>query len=456
MDLLIPATQYRKILLGTLDCILERFQTRDTGGFIDTKIDIRTGRDLSHTVGEVDLFGSETVYGWIQGRGLEALCGHHAWIQNDNRLPDSQKARYLDRLEEIIRCVSTSLDSARRESGGRLSFWMDRDGSPFVLDACGCKQRLDLQADQSSFGDIFGAKGLLAAAVFLKDEKMIACQSEYLKEVLHNIQQGRFRSDQQSFDPNNPVAPVEGRLSHGSWMISIGACALGLGLLDDQKWMRLGFEFLNNILEHHVNLDQRFPELQEYDFFEFRGATGEPYLQDNDILCDPGHGLEFVGLSMKFLSLVRCRTDLDQWQADLIARADAVLPVLLKQTFALGYNDSVGGIYKLVSLRSRQPVHTDMPWWNLPETMRAAALTYEALPDPDIRRTCEEILHTVSRAFLKNYINPSVYHMAYQTLNRHGEPVPVVPATPDADPGYHTGLSIIDVLYCLDRLRRES
>ena len=73
VDLLIPVAQYRKILLGTLDCILERFQTRDTGGFIDTKIDIRTGRNLSHTVEEVDLFGAETVYGWIQGRGLEAL-----------------------------------------------------------------------------------------------------------------------------------------------------------------------------------------------------------------------------------------------------------------------------------------------------------------------------------------------------------------------------------------------
>ena len=36
--------------------------------------------------------------------------------------------------------------------------------------------------------------------------------------------------------------------------------------------------------------------------------------------------------------------------------------------------------------------------------------------------------------------------MAYQTRNEAGQVVPVIPATADADPGYHTGLSIIDVL----------
>ena len=36
--------------------------------------------------------------------------------------------------------------------------------------------------------------------------------------------------------------------------------------------------------------------------------------------------------------------------------------------------------------------------------------------------------------------------MAYQTRNASGEPTDVIPATPDADPGYHTGLAIIDFL----------
>jgi hypothetical protein len=36
--------------------------------------------------------------------------------------------------------------------------------------------------------------------------------------------------------------------------------------------------------------------------------------------------------------------------------------------------------------------------------------------------------------------------MAVQTLDKNGQPVDIIPATPDADPGYHTGLSIIDFL----------
>jgi hypothetical protein len=36
--------------------------------------------------------------------------------------------------------------------------------------------------------------------------------------------------------------------------------------------------------------------------------------------------------------------------------------------------------------------------------------------------------------------------MAYQTRNRDGQPVDVIPATADADPGYHTGLSLLDAI----------
>jgi hypothetical protein len=36
--------------------------------------------------------------------------------------------------------------------------------------------------------------------------------------------------------------------------------------------------------------------------------------------------------------------------------------------------------------------------------------------------------------------------MAYQTRNAKGKVVKVIPATPDADPGYHTGLSLIDAI----------
>ena len=43
--------------------------------------------------------------------------------------------------------------------------------------------------------------------------------------------------------------------------------------------------------------------------------------------------------------------------------------------------------------------------------------------------------------------------MAYQTRDALGKVIKVIPATPDADPGYHTGLSIIDFITILKRLK---
>ena len=41
--------------------------------------------------------------------------------------------------------------------------------------------------------------------------------------------------------------------------------------------------------------------------------------------------------------------------------------------------------------------------------------------------------------------------MAYQTIDGvTAAPLDVIPATADADPGYHTGLSIIHVITALD------
>jgi hypothetical protein len=47
---------------------------------------------------------------------------------------------------------------------------------------------------------------------------------------------------------------------------------------------------------------------------------------------------------------------------------------------------------------------------------------------------------------MNSFINPEVHLMAWQTRNLAGKPIELIPATPDADPGYHTGLSIIDFI----------
>ncbi|MGE4564623.1 MAG: N-acyl-D-glucosamine 2-epimerase, partial [Victivallaceae bacterium] len=117
--------------------------------------------------------------------------------------------------------------------------------------------------------------------------------------------------------------------------------------------------------------------------------------------------------------------------------------------FAIGFAPGPGGIVKSYDLIARRVVNSDMPWWSLPETIRAAALTSEFTGET-VRTG--EIMKKCAAAFLRGYVRPELNRMAVQTRNDRGEVVPVIPATPDADPGYHTNLSIIDALPALRRL----
>jgi len=92
-----------------------------------------------------------------------------------------------------------------------------------------------------------------------------------------------------------------------------------------------------------------------------------------------------------------------------------------------------------------------MPWWNLPETIRAAAYCITYSEDETEKAMCLRVFRDSHNAFLK-FVRPDLHLMAYQTRNASGQPVAVIPATPDADPGYHTGLSLIDTIAVVESL----
>jgi mannose/cellobiose epimerase-like protein (N-acyl-D-glucosamine 2-epimerase family) len=105
----------------------------------------------------------------------------------------------------------------------------------------------------------------------------------------------------------------------------------------------------------------------------------------------------------------------------------------------------VGGICKAVDLVARKPVNDDMPWWPLPETMRAAALLLRLAPDHPRRGEIVAAAADCARALFGPFRSP-VSGLFLQTRDARGEPSLAVPATPDADPGYHTGLCLIDFI----------
>jgi hypothetical protein len=150
--------------------------------------------------------------------------------------------------------------------------------------------------------------------------------------------------------------------------------------------------------------------------------------------CNVGHAIEFVGFT------------LDHLQGSAEPALVQQLQSVLKSSFARGF---VGpGVCLSVSAATGNCLSPYCPWWSLPETIRSAALCFAITGDGDVL----DIWEQADRAFFTNYWRGSV---AYQTLKGSG-PVDFVPATPDLDPGYHTGLSLLAAIHVADWILTRS
>jgi len=433
----------RQVVLGNLSFLVGRWLVKGRPPVVDTKVNLITGAEFATDAMRGTVFGPDVVYGWIQGRALEALAGHLTWLRAPGcrDLPDGPRLR--KQTERFLRSLATSLEGLRSANHGRLHFMMSAvDGAPLQVSTDGEVVPLRELPETVGFTDIFYTKGLLAAGMALGDSALAREGETGFRNTLEAILQGQFASGQQPMDPANPVRHVPGRITHGPMMISIGGAALLLEHTQSLDWWERGVDLAQRIVKRHV-CEGRFSRFHHHDFLEFVTQDGVPYDSAGQVLCDPGHALEFVGLTCRLLWVGRNTPGL----ADRVAAAEKrLLPTLagvFERTFSLGFDPDARGIRKLVDLRSGQPVHSDMPWWSLPETMRAATLLTR-LGSKNATR-CSEILSLCWDA-LQQYLNPKLGFMAIQTRDASGTPVNRIPACPDADPCYHTGLSLIDVL----------
>ncbi len=157
------------------------------------------------------------------------------------------------------------------------------------------------------------------------------------------------------------------------------------------------------------------------------------------LFCDPGHALEFVGLAGKCLLNLQKLGKKDE----LVKDARKILPHVFLHVFDYGFNPKAGGICKGFDLIERKPVNSDMPWWSLPETVRAGIETAALFPG----NNADEVLLRAGQAFqafVQGFLQPNGF--GCQTRNSAGEIIDVIPAVSDADTGYHTNLSLMDVI----------
>lgn len=383
---------------GTLYWMLQRPLLG--GGFLNTKQNSLTCEDYG---AEDGLRGPDYVYGWIQGRGLEALVGH---------------AEFFD---EELQPLAGKLDAAGRRLYGRLAGLQKADGHsyfcynrhmrPVYADAAGAVHEQQRHGAIYSYSDAFVAKGLIAAAsrYGLPD---LSVHLDYFDNVITAIEDGRFQMDERR--PLSPESLALQADDFGPRMILLGAAGM-LKRFGHDGHLAYAEHFIAHVLERHFDDASGL----------LRNVPGEDF-------CNVGHGIEFVGFVLDYLD--------DDDDPALVEKLERILV----SSFDKGF---IGpGIVLTVSAATGEPQSPYCPWWSLPETIRAAALVHSRTSSAESLR----VWRKGHAAFFEHYWRGTP-PIAYQTMTKDG-PADFVPATPDLDPGYHTGLSLLSAIHAADKL----
>ena len=362
-------------------------------GFLNTKVNSLTGVDYDLTSG---LRGPKYTYGWIQGRGLEALVTFAEFYQ---KLSPELSERISQRAEQLFYRLSKLY-----MRDGHAYFLYDEALNPVIPWADGVKSQTTALS-LFTYSDAFVAKGLVAAACRF-DRQNITLFLDYLHKVIAAIEDERFQMEEKhALSMENAKSEPD---DFGPRMILLGAA----GLLHRCNYSdEAGFadRFIDDVLARY------------YDTVS--GLLLNVPKQDS---CNLGHGIEFCGFAFEHLAR---RPDDSRIKT---------LSAILQKSLEIGLQGP--GIALSISAKTGQANSPYFPWWQMPEAIRATALGYKLTGEENLINLWQK----ADLAFFDNYWQP-IRSFAYQTRTTRGA-VDYVPATPDLDPGYHTGLSLLSAI----------
>jgi len=366
---------------------------------INTKLNSLTLQNYDHDDG---LRSPEFVYGWIQGRGLEALILHARYFEKVDPLLSQRLYSAAEALYPYMRDLIASHQGAY--------FLYDKSMQPVCRDVPDGQTRQKREPNIATYADLFCTKGLIAAATQFAPENLPRHLGT-LNDIIDAIEADRFLISESG--NLTEAALVEQRPDFGPRMIALGGAAmlhqLGLGSHDS-----FSERFIEYILNHHLDPSSGL-------------VSNEP----GGELCNVGHGIEFAGFA------------LDSQHRTIDKELATRLSEIINASFQAGFTGT--GIVTSINLTTMDPVNNVCPWWSLPETIRAASLAYEMTENPVVLDTWK----TAHNAFFDHYWREDP-PIAYQSMTSDG-PVDVVPSTPDLDPGYHTGLSLLVAIQMAER-----
>lgn len=386
------AERYTRANAGTLRWMLSRPPLGR--GFLNTKLNSLTLADYTAADG---LRGPDYTYGWIQGRGLEAIATHAAFFAE--RQPD------LSRKLDEAGCRLYALLKELQSTDGHVYFRYDASMQPIRAEKDGRVVPQSPAGEIYTYSDAFAAKGLIAAAHRYQPEDL-PNHLAYLGRVIAAIEDGRFQMDEQAELGEAALAAQAD--DFGPRMILLGAAGMleRLGLAEHADFAG---HFIAHVIERHLDPNT----------FLLRNVPGDDH-------CNVGHGIEFAGFALDYSPAAS--------DAELVCTLERVL------LSSIDFGFAEAGLSLTISISTGEKLSRYQPWWSLPEAIRTAALAWSRTGNPDTLAAWRR----ADEAFFRQYWRGEP-PIAYQTLTAEG-PVDYVPATPDLDPGYHTGLSLLTAI----------
>lgn len=423
------------IIAPTLRTVLDRFE-KFSGelGWVDMKFDPADGspRDAGRNA-SAEFYRRDRVYGWIQGRALESMAAHLRWMAD----------RDVGSLVEPRR-----LALAMEALHGRLSSTCFRNGkmtASFVMDPEGRPLGRAFPEDATTLSHLFCLRGLGACAplVGLPGDGQSQLVTA-LRTAIDAANAGNCLDDQMKFGTLGGESYDVVRRGYEGQMIAIGACEILFSLTGAREDLARGVAAIEYTVRQHL-VDLPGAGIAMIDAF---GPDNKPLRDHGRIATNPGHAIEFAGLALGFFRKARAAASRDsppqKWKEMESRLVDMVWRYL-------GLCRAPhGGIVRSMDAATGEVLEGFCPWWSSFEAARTFAEIHAAAGSDEVRTACASAVDSFLSTIEAAYLGRSTIGIPVQTISFEGEIVPIIPATPDIDAGYHTGmpLLVVDELMC--------
>ncbi|MCE1197280.1 hypothetical protein LWX53_12395, partial [bacterium] len=400
-------------------------------GWIDMKFDPADGGERDSAS---PFYRKDRIYGWIQGRALESFAAHLRWAEGlrDHRVFDLDVARTA--AERLYRKVMEVCFPPGAET----------PGAAFVMDPSGRGLGSGFAPGATTLTHLFVLRGILAYASWRGFREDADRAAAALRKAVDASLRGECVDDQMKFGDQGGEAYDEARKGYEGQMISIGACELLLAHSGEAQDAARGLRCVSDVLER----------------FLLRGKDGEPFIVDaldargaplrekGRITVNPGHAIEFAGLALQFMRHAAAMGfDLAggaPGKAAGLAGLKATLEAVAVGCDRAG-RASHGAIVRSIDAETLEVLSDVCPWWSSFEAARTFGELYACARDDAAKASRLAVVGSYLACIRSVYLAPSSLGIPVQTVSREGAVVPIIPAPPDIDAGYHTGIPLLDL-----------